>query len=112
MLEGEDKPLLPAIMEPLDTTSAHITITEGRYHQVRRMFAAIGNHVTALHRDKIGSLDLPKDLEPGNTACSPKPTWPSCCPSPNSLDPDEGQEALPLTQGGGCPWPANRIGKT
>ena len=65
LLEGEDKPLLPAEMDVLSGTSAHLTITEGRYHQVRRMFAAVGNHVTALHRDRIGALDLPQDLEPG-----------------------------------------------
>lgn len=65
LLEGEDKPLLPAAMEQLTETSAHLTITEGRYHQVRRMFAAVGNHVTALHRDKVGNLALPEDLEPG-----------------------------------------------
>ncbi|PVE25111.1 16S rRNA pseudouridine(516) synthase [Microvirga sp. KLBC 81] len=65
MLEGEDRPLLPAEMEALSDTSAYLTITEGRYHQVRRMFAAVGNHVTALHRDKIGNLALPEDLEPG-----------------------------------------------
>jgi 16S rRNA pseudouridine516 synthase len=38
---------------------------EGRYHQVRRMFAAVGNHVTALHRNRIGGLDLPEDLDCG-----------------------------------------------
>ena len=38
---------------------------EGRYHQVRRMFAATGNHVTALHRDRIGGLDLPENIEAG-----------------------------------------------
>jgi 16S rRNA pseudouridine516 synthase len=65
MLEGEDKPLAPAVLEPLSPTLAHLTITEGRYHQVRRMFAAVGNHVQALHRDRIGGLDLPDDLEPG-----------------------------------------------
>ena len=65
MLEGEDKPLLPARMEVLGTHSAHLTLSEGRYHQVRRMFAALGNHVEALHRDRIGQLDLPADLEPG-----------------------------------------------
>jgi 16S rRNA pseudouridine516 synthase len=64
-LEGEDRPLLPARMETLSDASAYLTITEGRYHQVRRMFAAVGNHVTALHRDKIGDLALPEDLEPG-----------------------------------------------
>ena len=65
LLEGEDKPLLPAQMEVLSPTSAHVTVTEGRYHQARRMFAAVGNHVTALHRDRIGALDLPTDLEAG-----------------------------------------------
>jgi 16S rRNA pseudouridine516 synthase len=65
MLEGEDKPLLPAVLEPLSPTEALLTITEGRYHQVRRMFAAVGNHVAALHRDRVGGLDLPQDLAPG-----------------------------------------------
>ncbi|HEX5379879.1 MAG TPA: pseudouridine synthase [Phenylobacterium sp.] len=65
MLEGESDPLAPAVLEPLTPTSAYLTITEGRYHQVRRMFAAVGNHVTALHRDRIGGLDLPQDLAAG-----------------------------------------------
>jgi 16S rRNA pseudouridine516 synthase len=42
-----------------------LTLHEGRYHQVRRMFAAIGNHVEALHRDQIGALILPNDLAAG-----------------------------------------------
>lgn len=66
MLEGEDKPLAPAIMETLSPTSARLIITEGRYHQVRRMFAAIGNHVALLHRDRIGALTLPADLGSGH----------------------------------------------
>ena len=65
MLEGEDKPVAPAVLEPLSPTTAHLTVTEGRYHQVRRMFAAVGNHVDALHRDRIGALALPDDLAPG-----------------------------------------------
>jgi 16S rRNA pseudouridine516 synthase len=65
VLEGETDPLAPATLEPLSPTTAHLTITEGRYHQVRRMFAAVGNHVIALHRDRIGALDLPADLPPG-----------------------------------------------
>jgi len=40
-------------------------VTEGRYHQVRRMFAAVGNHVVALHRDRIGGLALPEGLAAG-----------------------------------------------
>jgi 16S rRNA pseudouridine516 synthase len=66
LLEGEDKPLAPAVLQPLSPTTAWLTVTEGRYHQVRRMFAAVGNHVAALHRDRIGALDLPGDLDPGD----------------------------------------------
>lgn len=65
MLEGEDKPLLPAHMEVVADKRAYVTITEGRYHQVRRMFAAAGNHVTGLHRDRVGGLALPNDLAAG-----------------------------------------------
>lgn len=65
MLDGEDTPLQPVPMETLSPQSATVTLTEGRYHQVRRMFAAVGNHVEALHRDRIGTLDLPADLTPG-----------------------------------------------
>ena len=65
MLESEDRPLLPAGLEVLSEHAARLTLAEGRYHQVRRMFAATGNHVTALHRDRIGGLDLPADLSPG-----------------------------------------------
>ncbi|HZL29531.1 MAG TPA: pseudouridine synthase [Pseudolabrys sp.] len=65
MLESEDKPLLPAKLEVVSPTRAFVTITEGRYHQVRRMFAACGNHVSTLKRDRIGALDLPDDLAAG-----------------------------------------------
>ena len=66
MLEGEDKPLLPAALEALAPREAALTIMEGRYHQVRRMFAAVGNHVTALRRASMGGLQLPDDLAPGD----------------------------------------------
>ena len=58
MLEGEAAPLLPATLEALDARHARVTLSEGRYHQVRRMFAAVGNHVEALHRAAIGGLTL------------------------------------------------------
>jgi 16S rRNA pseudouridine516 synthase len=58
MLRGEDKPLLPAILEITGERTARLTITEGRYHQVRRMFAAAGNHVETLHRSRFGPLTL------------------------------------------------------
>ena len=65
MLEGEEKPLLPAQLDVIEAKTARLTITEGRYHQVRRMFAAVGNHVVALHRERIGGLTLPEALAPG-----------------------------------------------
>lgn len=65
MLKGEDKPLAPARLEVISTTEALLTVTEGRYHQVRRMFAATGNHVEDLHRESLGGLRMPKGLEPG-----------------------------------------------
>jgi 16S rRNA pseudouridine516 synthase len=58
VLRGEDKPCLPARLEVTGTHTARLTLTEGRYHQVRRMFAAAGNHVEALHRSRFGGLEL------------------------------------------------------
>lgn len=58
MLESETTPLLPAKMEILGPRRARLTISEGRYHQVRRMFAAVGNHVEALSRPAVGGLTL------------------------------------------------------
>ena len=58
MLESEKEPLAPAAMETVAPRHARLTLVEGRYHQVRRMFAAVGNHVDALHRSRIGGLTL------------------------------------------------------
>jgi 16S rRNA pseudouridine516 synthase len=58
VLEGESTPLEPALLETIDARHARITVTEGRYHQIRRMFAAVGNHVEALHRAAVGGLML------------------------------------------------------
>jgi 16S rRNA pseudouridine516 synthase len=66
MLAGESRPLLPAGFEPIGTHQAWVTLHEGRYHQVRRMFAAVGNHVTDLVRISIGGLELPDDLPEGS----------------------------------------------
>ena len=63
MLDGEKSPLLPAELETIDARNARLTLHEGRYHQARRMFVAVGNHVVALHRERIGGLalgDLPE----------------------------------------------------
>lgn len=69
MLQSETAPLAPAVLEPLSPRRARLTITEGRYHQVRRMFAAVGNHVEELHRVRIGELPLDDDLPPGQWRC-------------------------------------------
>ena len=63
-LESDATPLAPARLEVADARHATLVLTEGRYHQVRRMFAAVGNHVEALHRSQVGGLAL-GDLAPG-----------------------------------------------
>lgn len=65
LLLGEEKPLAPAGLEVVSDTEALLSITEGRYHQARRMFAATGNHVEELHRERLGGLSLPDDMAPG-----------------------------------------------
>lgn len=64
LLNGESKPLLPAKMEIISETIVHLEISEGRYHQVKRMFAAVGNKVVALHRVRFGEYNI-EDIEPG-----------------------------------------------
>lgn len=58
MLNSEKTPCLPAKLTVMSDTSVIIEITEGRYHQVRRMFAAVGNKVLSLHRSRLGELEL------------------------------------------------------
>jgi 16S rRNA pseudouridine516 synthase len=58
MLESEKEPLAPATLEVLGPRHARLSVTEGRYHQVRRMFAATGNHVETLRRMSVGGLVL------------------------------------------------------
>lgn len=65
MLRGEKTPTKPAQLQLISPTEALLTIHEGRYHQVKRMFAAIGNKVEKLHREQIGGLMLAADLAEG-----------------------------------------------
>jgi len=58
MLRSEEKPCLPAKLEIVDALTARLTITEGRYHQVRRMFASQGWKVEALHRERVAEYTL------------------------------------------------------
>lgn len=58
LLDGEEKPTRPAELAMREPTVAELTLFEGKYHQVKRMFAAIGHLVVALHRESIGPLSL------------------------------------------------------
>ncbi len=65
LLRGEKTPTKPAVLEVLDDYNVNLTISEGRYHQVKRMFAALGNKVVALHRWRIGHVILDDNLAEG-----------------------------------------------
>ncbi len=57
-LQGEQQLTLPAKLEKISEREALLTITEGKFHQVKRMFAAVGNRVVSLHRERIGDVHL------------------------------------------------------
>jgi 16S rRNA pseudouridine516 synthase len=65
VLDDDPKPVLAAACEATGELSLRLTLTEGKYHQVKRMLAAVGNRVETLHRSRIGALSLPVDLAPG-----------------------------------------------
>lgn len=64
-LHGEDKPTLPAKLEFLQPDCILLAIQEGRYHQVKRMLAAVDNQVIGLHREAVGAVELDPQLAPG-----------------------------------------------
>lgn len=64
-LHDEPTPIAAVAAEIVDEYSLRLTLTEGKYHQVKRMVAAVGNRVDALHREAIGNFWLPDDLRPG-----------------------------------------------
>ncbi len=65
VLDDDPRPVRAAACVATDTHSLSLTLTEGKYHQVKRMLAAVGNRVEALHRSQIGQLVLPPDVAPG-----------------------------------------------
>ena len=65
VLDDDPKPVRAAACAAVDTHRLSLTLTEGKYHQVKRMLAAVGNRVEALHRSQIGELEIPHDLAPG-----------------------------------------------
>lgn len=64
-LNDEPAPIAAVACERLETHVLQLVLTEGKYHQVRRMIAAAGNRVEALHRAAVGGYGLPADLQPG-----------------------------------------------
>ena len=64
-LRNESGLTKPAQLEILSSNDVLLTIAEGKYHQVKRMFAAVGNHVVALHRESVGKIVMDRSLEPG-----------------------------------------------
>lgn len=65
LLHDEPEPIVAAAAEIVDEHTLRLTVTEGKYHQVKRMVAAVGNRVEALHRSAVADLELPADLKPG-----------------------------------------------
>jgi len=65
VLDDDPKPVRAAACEAVSEFHLRLTLTEGKYHQVKRMVAAVSNRVEALHRSQIGALALPSDLGPG-----------------------------------------------
>jgi 16S rRNA pseudouridine516 synthase len=65
VLDDDPKPVRAAACELLAECQFNLTLTQGKYHQVKRMVAAVGNRVEALHRAQIGGMALPSDLQPG-----------------------------------------------
>jgi 16S rRNA pseudouridine516 synthase len=65
VLDDDPAPVQAAACEATGPTSLRLTLTEGKYHQVKRMVAAVGNRVEQLHRSRFGHLALPEDLPPG-----------------------------------------------
>ncbi|MGB0893637.1 MAG: 16S rRNA pseudouridine(516) synthase RsuA [Parashewanella sp.] len=63
-LRNESEKTKPALLEIVDSHTARLTITEGKYHQVKRMFAAVGNKVVGLHREAIGKIELDEEIAP------------------------------------------------
>ena len=65
VLDDDPRPVKAAACEAVAPQHLRLTLTEGKYHQVKRMLAAVGNRVEALHRSQIGALKLPDTLAPG-----------------------------------------------
>jgi 16S rRNA pseudouridine516 synthase len=76
VLDDDPQPVRAAAAEATGTHTLQLTLTEGKYHQVKRMLAAVGNRVDALHRSAFGALRIPEGLAPGQ--------W--CWAQPDAID--------------------------
>ena len=65
VLDDDPHPVRAAACEMVDTHHLRLTLTQGKYHQVKRMVAAVSNRVEGLHRSQIGAVHLPLDMAPG-----------------------------------------------
>lgn len=81
----EDLTTLPATLELLGPRSARLSIVEGRYHQVKRMFGYFDNKVVRLHRESIGPLMLDSRLAPGEYRALTSEEIQQCCPAMQPL---------------------------
>lgn len=76
VLDDDPAPVRAAACECTEAQALRLTLTEGKYHQVKRMLAAVGNRVEALHRSRFGALTIPAGLKPGQ--------W--CWAAPSQID--------------------------
>jgi 16S rRNA pseudouridine516 synthase len=65
VLDDDPQPVRAAACEAVSEFHLRLTLAEGKYHQVKRMLAAVSNRVEGLHRSRIGGVALPADLAPG-----------------------------------------------
>jgi 16S rRNA pseudouridine516 synthase len=84
VLDDDPAPVRAAACEAVGTHGLQLTLTEGKYHQVKRMVAAAGNRVEALHRSAFGALTLPADLAPGQWRWVSGPEAITAAPTPPS----------------------------
>ena len=103
VLDDDPVPVRAAACHLVEATLLHLTLTEGKYHQVKRMVAAVGNRVESLHRSMIGGLRLPSDLAPGQWrwSCSADRAHGPCrlcARQPREQDPAVERGRIPLSE--------------
>ena len=104
LLDDDPRPVRAAACLRHDQHRLALTLTEGRYHQVKRMIAAVGNRVEALHRSSIGGLELPSDLPAGQWRWLTRQDL-ERIEALNGMAPDSSEHSLRLRQ---SRQPANR----